>query len=69
MVGRIYRWTNPLHCKTINCTPENWYTQYWFNCTVHQLSADLDGHEFREICDYNFEDDKTIYSGHPLDFY
>jgi len=53
----------------INCTPENWYTQYWFNCALNSLSADLDGYEFQEICDYTFEDDETIYTGHFLDLY
>ena len=55
--------------EAINCTPENWYTQYWFNCTLNNLSADLDGYEFREICDYEFQDDETIYTGHFLDQY
>jgi len=53
----------------INCTPVNWYTQYWSNCASLQLAADLDGYEFREICDYTFEDDETIYTGHFLDLY
>jgi len=53
----------------INCTPNNWYTQYWSNCASWQLAADLDGYEFREICDYTFEDDETIYAGHFLDLY
>jgi len=55
--------------EAINCTPENWYTQYWFNCALNHLSADLDGYEFREICDYTFYDDETIYTGHFLDLY
>jgi len=55
--------------EAINCTPENWYTQYWFNCALNNLSADLDGYEFREICDYTFYDDETIYTGHFLDLY
>ena len=54
--------------KTIS-TPQNWYTQYWFNCTINNLCADLDRYEFREICDYTFEDDETIYTGHFLDLY
>jgi len=53
----------------INCTPEYWYTQYWSNCTALQLVADLDGYEFREICQYTFENDETIYTGHFLDLY
>ena len=59
----------PIPTKMIDCTPENWYTQHWFNCTSQQLSADLDGHEFREICDYSFEDDEIIYTEHFLDLY
>ena len=55
--------------KTINYTPEIWYTQYWSNCASKQLSADLDRYEFREICDYTFEDNETIYIGHFLDLY
>jgi len=27
----------------INCTPENWYTQYWFKCALNNRSSDLDG--------------------------
>jgi len=53
----------------INCTPDNWYTQYWSNCASRQLADDLDGYEFREICNYIFEDDETIYTGHFLDLY
>jgi len=53
----------------IDSTPENWYTQYWFNCSLRQLCADLDGYEFHEICDYVFYDDETIYTEHFLDLY
>jgi len=53
----------------INCIPENWYTQYWSNCASLQLAANLDRYEFREICDYTFEDDETIYTGPFLDLY
>jgi len=54
----------------INCIPENWYTQYWSNSTSLQLAADLDGYEFREICDYTFGDyNETIYTGHFRDLY
>lgn len=55
--------------KQIDGTPENWYTQYWFNCASQELSANLDGYEFHKICDYNFKDDETVYTGHLLDFY
>jgi len=53
----------------INCTPENWYTQYWSNCAINNQCADLDGYEFHEICNYTFEDNETIYTGHFLDLY
>jgi len=53
----------------IDCTPENWYTQYWSTCTSKQVCADLDGNEFREICDYTFYSNKTIITGHFLDLY
>jgi len=60
----------PIPSEAINCTPENWYTQYWFNCAQNHICADLDGYEFREICDYAFGDyDESIYTGHPLDLY
>jgi len=60
----------PFPSEAINCTPENWYTQYWFNCAINNLCADLDGYEFRDICDYAFGDyDETIYTGHFLDLY
>jgi len=59
----------PIPLKTINYTLENWYTQYWSNCASRQLSADLNGYEFRKICDYTFEDDETIYIGHFLHLY
>jgi len=55
--------------KEIDDISWNWYTQYWFNCTLQQLSANLDGYEFCEICNYNFEDDKKMYTGHFLDHY
>jgi len=56
--------------EEIDCTPQNWYTQYWFNCAINNLCADLDGYEFRAICDYAFGDyDETIYTGHFLDLY
>ena len=56
--------------EPINCTPENWYIQYWFNCAQNHICADLDGYEFREICDYSLNGyDETIYTGHPLDLY
>jgi len=49
--------------------PQNWYTQYWSNCAHHHKSAEFNENELWELCDYNFEDDKTIYTGDPLDLY
>jgi len=59
----------PEPIETIDYTPDNWYTQYWDNCATNHICADLDGYEFREICDYIFEDDESIYTGHFLDQY
>jgi len=45
------------------------------NQSVHYLRlyrslySNIDGHDFHEICDYTFEEDETIYTGHPLDLY
>jgi len=50
-------------------TPWHWYTQYWSTCALLRQSANLNGLEFREICDYEFQDDETIYTGHFLDLY
>jgi len=43
----------------INCTPENWYTQYWSNYAINNLYADLDGYEFREIREYTVPHQKS----------
>jgi len=59
----------PIPSEAINCTPDSWYTQYWLNCALNNLSADFDGYKFREICEYTFENDETIYTGHFLDLY
>jgi len=59
----------PIPSEPIDCTPKNWYNQYWFNCALNNLGADLEGYEFREISKYTFEDDETIYTGHFLDLY
>jgi len=50
-------------------TPWHWYTQYWATCAFLRQSANLNGLEFRKICDYEFQDDETIYTGHFLDLY
>jgi len=60
----------PTPTAEIDCTPQNWYTQYWFNCAQNNICADLDGYEFRDICDYDLcSEDETIYTGHFLDLY
>jgi len=59
----------PIPSEIIDCTPENWYTQYWFNCVVQYISTDLNGYKSQEICNDSFEDDETIYTRHFLDLY
>jgi len=49
--------------------PWNWYTQYWFNCAHNHQSAEFTENELREIFNYNFEDDETIFMGDFLDLY
>ena len=55
--------------ETIDSTPQNWYTEYWNFCAFAHQSADLNGTQFREICDYESPDDFSIWSGHWLDRY
>jgi len=55
--------------EAVNCTPQNWYTECWNFCAFAHQSADLDGTQFREICDYEPVEDWTIYSGDPFDYY
>jgi len=50
-------------------TPWYWYTQYSANCAFFRQTADLNGLKFREICEYEFEDDETLYMGHFVDLY
>jgi len=47
--------------------PQNWYTQYWFNCTYNHESAEFNENELRELSDYYFDDNHTIYTGDFLD--
>jgi len=54
---------------TFDCTPQHWYTQYWYDCAFAHQCANLTGLDFRDICDYEFTDDETIYTGHFLDLY
>jgi len=49
--------------------PWNWYTQYWFNCAHNHTNAEFTENELRELGDYYFTDDETIYTGHFLDLY
>ena len=59
----------PTPVELDDITPWHWYTQYWATCTRLRQSANLNGLEFREICNYEFEDDETIYTAHFLDLY
>ena len=59
----------PIPSEAIDCTPQHWYTQYWFDCAFAHQCANLTGLDFRDICDYEFTDDETIYTGHFLDLY
>jgi len=59
----------PAPVELDDTTPWHWYTQYWSTCALLRQSANLNGIEFREICDYEFQDDETIYTGHFLDLY
>ena len=55
--------------QEIDCTPQNWYTEYWNFCAFSHQCADLDGYQLREICDYESPDDFSIWTGHWLDNY
>jgi len=59
----------PAPVELDDITPWHWYTQYWATCALLRQSANLNGLEFREIGDYEFLDDETIYIGHFLDLY
>jgi len=59
----------PIPSEAIDGTPQHWYTEYWFDCAFSHQCANLNGYDFRDICDYEFTDDETIYTGHPLDVY
>jgi len=49
--------------------PWNWYTQYWVNCARSHTNAEFTEDELRDLCDYYFTDDETIYTGQFLDLY
>jgi len=60
----------PLPDTEIDDTPRSWYTQYWFDCASAHQCADLDGYDFKQICNYEFgDDDCSIWTGHWLDDY
>jgi len=59
----------PIPLETVDCTPRHWYTEYWFDCAFAHQGANLSGLDFRDICDYEFIDDETIYTGDFLDWY
>jgi len=52
-----------------NHEPWNWYTQYWLNCAYNHKNAEFTEDELRDLCDYYFTDDETIYTGDFLDLY
>jgi len=59
-------------CPTTNAiddTPQNWYTEYWNFCAFAHQCANLNGSQFREICDYEPLEDFSIWSGHWFDTY
>ena len=60
---------DPKPTGDIDCTPLNWYTEYWNFCAFSHQCADLDGYQLREICDYESPDDFSIWTGHWLDAY
>ena len=33
----------PFPSEVIKYTPENWYTQYWYNCEINNYCVDFDG--------------------------
>ena len=49
--------------------PWNWYTQYWLNCAYNHKNAVFIENELRDLRDYYFTDDETIYTGDFLDDY
>ena len=59
----------PCPTEAVDGTPQNWYTEYWNFCAFAHQSADLNGTQFREICDYESPDDFSIWTGHWLDEY
>jgi len=59
----------PTPVAEIDSTPQHWYTEYWNFCAFARTIANLDGYDFRALCDYVFDDDETIYTGHFLDLY
>ena len=52
-----------------DCEPVNWYVQYWSNCAQYNEICDFNGYEFRELFEYNFYNNYSIWTGHPLDLY
>jgi len=49
--------------------PWNWYTQYWLNCAYNHKKAEFTEDELRDLCDYYFTDDETIYTNDCLHLY
>jgi len=59
----------PIPTEEHDHAPQNWYTQYWLNCAHQNICAEFNENELRELCDYTFDDDCTIYTGDFLDEY
>jgi len=53
----------------IDCRPTSGYTAHWRQCTITNTIVDWNGYKFRELFNYDFFGDHTIYTIHPLDLY
>ena len=53
----------------IECRPTSWHTAHWWQCTISNTVVNWNGYEFRELFDYDFFGDYSIYTGHHLDLY
>ena len=65
---RIPRRTNPRNCTNF-LHPRQLVHSVLVELRISATGGRLDGYKFQEICDYTFEDDETIYTGHFLDLY
>ena len=60
---------DPKPSEAVDSSTQNWYTEYWNFCAFPHQCADLNGTQFREICDYEPLEDFSIWSGHWFDAY